>query len=38
LTFLFGIGEGAIPYIALVQFLTAGLVLTLSPVVYQSVE
>ena len=38
LSFVFGFGEGAIPYITIAVLVLIGLVLTVSPVVYQTVE
>lgn len=38
LSFLFGFGEGAIPYVTIAVLVLIGLVLTVSPVVYQTVE
>ena len=37
-TWLFGIGEGAIPWIATIVLVATALALTLSPVVYQALE
>ncbi len=38
LSFLFGFGEGAIPYVTIAVLVLIGLVLTVSPVVYRTVE
>ena len=38
ITYTFGIGEGAIPYIAIGLHLTVGLVVTVSPVGYNTIE